>query len=281
MFKQLLLLGTLAFTLNAYRLLQSQELDTQAFANNFGDQRLTQVEANVRSNREESHAAGFNQSTISSNSDTLLHGQLLNQDALAGTETVSKGTGEGLSQTQNETFSREVEVRGDSVDELRAFLDKFAVGKNADKYIRGINGVATDGFRTSAGSIQKIRNEGSSTKRAAGANGTARYGTGVAGQISGIKNGEDELTVRDDAATSGENIRVAVRENNMLDEGETNVAGAAFADAEGPNPASASSGSVAIEGDGVISGRSRSEAKEDIAKARTYTTVNEPEDWVN
>lgn len=279
MFKQLLLLGTLAFTLTGYRLLQSQELDTQAFANNFGDQRLTQVEANVRSNREESHAAGFNQSTISSNSDTLLHGQMLNQDALAGTETVSKGTGEGLSQTQNETFSREVEVRGDSVDELRAFLDKFAAGK--DRYIRGINGVATDGFRTSAGSIQKIRNEGSSTKRAAGAQGTARYGTGVAGQISGIKNGEDELTVRDDAATSGENIRVAVRENNLLDEGETNVAGAAFADSEGPNPASASSGSVAIEGDGVISGRSRSEARDDIAKARTYTTVNEPEDWVN
>lgn len=281
MFRQLLLIGTLALSLSSLRLLQSQELSTQAFANNFGDERLTQVEGNVRSDREESHVAGFNQSQISSNSDTLLHGQLLNGDALAGSETVSRGTGKGLSQTQNESFSREVEVRGDSNNELKAFLDKFAVEKDEERYIRSIEGVATDGFKTDAGSYQKIRNEGESTKRAAGAQGTAKYGTGVAGQLSAIRNGDDDNSIRNDTATSGEDIRVAVRENNQLDDENTSSAGAAFADSNGPNPASASSGSVALEGDGVINAKSSSEAKEDIAKARTYVTSNEPKDWVN
>ncbi|MEL6750444.1 MAG: hypothetical protein AAFO09_09215, partial [Pseudomonadota bacterium] len=85
---------------------QSQELDTQGFANNLGHQRLTQVEANVRSDTEESHSAGFNQSDISSNSNTLLHGQIdCCGDALAGTETTTGGRGQGLSQTQNETLT--------------------------------------------------------------------------------------------------------------------------------------------------------------------------------
>ena len=47
----------------------------------------------------------------------------------------------GLSQTQNETFSREQPDPSEVMDELKNFLDSFG----EDKYIRSINGVATDG----------------------------------------------------------------------------------------------------------------------------------------
>ena len=273
MIKTLILCSTLALSLTCGRLLQSQELTTQAFANNFGDQKLTQVEGNIRSFREESHSAGFNQSTDSSNADTLIHGQIDNGDALAGTETIARGTGEGLSQTQNESFSREDELVGDAKKELNAFLDKFSNGE--DKYYRGINGSATDGYKTDAGAIRKIFNEApDSTRMSAGAQGTAEYGAGVAGQLSATRYAGKDNTIRDDASATGQNLRVAVRENLQLEDQKIKNAGASFSDAEGPNPASAASGSGALDGDGVLSGRSRAEAAEDRAKARAYVTSN-------
>lgn len=273
MFKTLILCSTLALSLTCGRLLQSQEATTQAFANNFGDQKLTQVEGNIRSFREESHSAGFNQSTDSSNSDTLIHGQIDNGDALAGTETISKGTGEGLSQTQNETFSREVEPASAALDEATAFLDKFSDGE--DKYHRGINGVATDGYKTDSGVIRKIFNEAPDTTRmSAGAQGTAEYGAGVAGQLSATRYAGKDNTLRNDASTTGQNLRVAVRENLLLEDQKIKNADAAFSNSEGPNSAAAASGSGVLNGDGVLSGRSRSEAVDDKAKARSYITSN-------
>lgn len=280
MLKRLLLLSTLSLSMSAWAIgrgsRQSQELSTQGFANNLGDQRLTQVEANVRSDTEESHSAGFNQSTIESNSNTLLHGQIQSGDALAGTETVAGGLGKGLSQTQNETFSRENAKVGSSIDELTAFLDKFG----SEKYIRSINGSASDGFQTKSGSFQKIRNEGDSSKKASGTDATAKYGSAVAGQLSAVRYAGNDNSVRNDAAATGENVRAAVRENLWLENGQIKNGGAAFSDSEGEQPASASSGSVALGGDGVISGNTRSVSKDDIAKARTYVATNRAdENW--
>jgi len=274
MIRSLVLICLCALSLSAGRLLQSQELTSQAFANNFGDKFVTQVEGNVRADTEESHAAGYNMSNLTSNSDSLLHGQLNRGDALAGSETISRGTGLGLTQTQNETFSRENAQVSGVLDELNSFLDSFAGDK--DKYIRSINGVATDGANTTAGAIQKIFNEQGSTRRSGRTNGTAQYGAGVAGQLTAIKYGDKKYTNRNDVSATGENLRVATVENNWLEAGEIQGAGAGFSDSAGPNPASASSGSAALEGDGVISGRSRSEARPDVAKARTYTTSNPP-----
>lgn len=270
MFKNLVLLSTLALSLTCYRLLQSQELTTQGFANNLGLQKLTQVEANIRSDTEESHSAGFNQSTDSSNSDTVIHGQLLNGDALAGTETISRGSGMGLSQTQNETFSREQALVGNAKDELSAFLDKFG----DDKYHRSINGTAADGYQTTSGAIQKIFNEEDSTRKSSGAESTARYGAGVAGQLSATRYAGDDATLRNDTSATGENVRVAVRENLWLEDGKIKNAGAAFADSEGPNPTSASSGAGVLDGDGTLNGNTRAEAVEDRAKSRSYVTAN-------
>jgi hypothetical protein len=270
MFKHLALLFTLTLSLTCYRLLQSQELTTQGFANNLGDQKLTQVEANIRSDTEESHSAGFNQSTDSSNSDTTIHGQLDNGDALAGTETISRGTGLGLSQTQNETFSREQALVGGAKDELTAFLNKFGEAK----YHRSINGTAADGYKTKSGAIQKMFNERGSTRKSSGAESTARYGAGVAGQLSATRYNGKDATTRNDTSATGENMRVAVRENLWLENGEIKNAGAAFADGEGPNPTSAASGSGVLDGDGVLSGNTRAEAVEDRAKARSYVTSN-------
>jgi hypothetical protein len=270
MFKTLCLCFMLTLSLNSFRLLQSQELTTQGFANNLGDQKLTQVEANIRSDTEESHSAGFNQSTDSSNSDTIIHGQLDNGDALAGTETISKGEGQGLSQTQNETFSREEAVVGDAKDELTAFLNEFG----EDKYHRSINGTAADGYKTNSGAIQKMFNEEDSTRKSSGAASDARYGAGVAGQLSATRYAGKDNTVRNDTSATGENMKVAVRENLWLEGGEIKNAGAAFADGEGPNPTSAASGSGVLDGDGVLSGNTRAEAIEDRAKARSYVTSN-------
>ncbi|MEL6702612.1 MAG: hypothetical protein AAFO58_13180, partial [Pseudomonadota bacterium] len=83
-------------------------------------------------------------------------------------------------------------------------------------------------------------------------------------------------TNRNDVSATGENLRVATVENNWLEGNEIKGAGAGFSDSAGPNPASASSGSAALEGDGVINARSRSESRPDVAKARTYTTSNPP-----
>lgn len=274
MFKTLFVLSCLSVCLPAYRLLQTQELSTQAFANNLGDQKLTQVEANVRSDTEESHSAGYTQGSVSSNSDTLMHGQIDQGDALAGSETTTAGRGIGLSQTQNETFSREVPKASDAVDELKAFLDSFG----DDKYIRSINGVATDGATTKAGTIQKMFNEKDSTRKASGAEGTAEYGAGVAGQLSATRYNGKDATVRDDVSATGEKLRVAVRENLWLEDGDIKNAGAGFADSGGPNNAAASSASTVLDGDGVISGVSNAESTEDKAKARSYAVTNPPRD---
>lgn len=272
MINNLVLICLCALSLSAGRLLQSQELTSQAFANNFGDNFVTQVEGNVRADTEESHAAGYNMSNLTSNSESLLHGQLNDGDALAGSETVSRGTGLGLTQSQNETFSRENAQVSGVLDELNSFLDSFAGDK--EKYVRSFNGVATDGANTTAGAIQKIYNEPNSTRRSGRTNGTAQYGAGVAGQMTAIKNGEKQYTNRNDVSATGENLRVATVENNWIEGNEIKGSGAGFSDSGGVNPASASSGSAALEGDGVISGRSSSEAKPDVAKARTYTTSN-------
>jgi len=272
MIRNLVLLCLCSLSLSAGRLLQSQELTSQAFANNFGDKFITQVEGNVRADTEESHAAGYNMSGGSSNSDSLLHGQLRYGDALAGSETISRGTGIGLSQTQNETFSREQAQVSGVLDELNSFLDSFG----DDKYIRSINGVATDGANTTAGAIQKIFNEPGSTRRSGRTNGTAEWGAGVAGQLTAGQNGDKRYTNRNDVSATGQNIRVATVDNNWVEAGDFRGAGAGFSDAGGPNPASASSGSAALEGDGVINARSRSESKPGVTKARTYTTNNPP-----
>lgn len=272
MIRHLVLLCALSLSLSAGRLLQSQELTSQAFANNFGDKFITQVEGNVRADTEESHAAGYNMSSLTSNSDSLLHGQLKQGDALAGSETISRGTGMGLTQTQNETFSREKAQVSGVLDELNSFLDSFG----EEKYIRSINGVATDGANTTAGAVQKIFNEPGSTRRSGRTNGTADWGAGVAGQLTAIQYGGKRYTNRNDVSATGQNLRVATVENNWLEAGEIKGAGAGFSDSAGPNPASASSGSAALEGDGVINARSRSESKPDVAKARTYTTSNPP-----
>lgn len=274
MIKSLVLICLCALSLSAGRLLQSQELTSQAFANNFGDKFVTQVEGNVRADTEESHAAGYNMSSGSSNSDSLLHGQLQRGDALAGSETIARGTGLGLSQTQNETFSRENAQVSGVLDELNSFLDSFA--GNQDKYIRSINGVATDGANTTAGAIQKIFNEPNSTRRSGRTNGTAEYGAGVAGQLTAAKNGEKRYTNRNDVSATGENLRVATVDNLWIEGSDLRGAGAGFSDSAGLTPASASSGSAALEGDGVISGRSRSESSPGVTKARTYTTSNPP-----
>jgi len=273
MIRHLVLICLCALSLSAGRLLQSQELTSQAFANNFGDKFITQVEGNVRADTEESHAAGYNMSSLTSNSDSLLHGQLDRGDALAGSETISRGTGLGLTQTQNETFSREQAQVSGVLDELNSFLDSFA---DHPKYIRSINGVATDGANTTAGAVQKIFNERGSTRRSGRTNGTAQWGAGVAGQLTAIQYGDKRYTNRNDVSATGENLRVATVENNWLEAGDIKGAGAGFSDSAGPNPASASSGSAALEGDGVINARSRSESRPDVAKARTYTTSNPP-----
>jgi hypothetical protein len=274
MLRTLLVLSTLTISLNCFRLLQTQELTTQAFANNFENEKLTQVEANIRSDTEESHAAGYTMGSEASNSKTLIHGQLKDGDALAGTETTTSGKGTGLSQTQNETFSREVPNASGVMDELKNFLDSFG----EDKYIRSINGVATDGANTKAGAIQKMFNEEDSTRKASGADGTADYGAGVAGQLSATRYNGKDATVRDDVSATGENLRVAVRENLWLEDGDIKNAGAGFADSGGPNNAAASSGSGALDGDGVLSGVSTADAEGDKAKARSYVVANPPRD---
>ena len=274
MIKSLVLICLCALSLSAGRLLQSQELTSQAFANNFGDKFVTQVEGNVRADTEESHAAGYNMSSRTSNSDSLLHGQLERGDALAGSETIARGTGLGLSQTQNETFSRENAQVSGVLDELNSFLDSFA--GDQEKYVRAINGVATDGANTTAGAIQKIFNEPNSTRRSGRTNGTAQYGAGVAGQLTAAKNGDKKYTNRNDVSATGENLRVATVDNLWIEGSDLRGAGAGFSDSAGANPASASSGSAALEGDGVISARSRSESRPDVAKARTYATSNPP-----
>lgn len=274
MFKTLFAFSLLALSLRGFRLLQTQELTTQAFANNFEDQKVTQVEANVRSDTEESHSAGYTMGSLGSKSDTVMHGQIDQGDALAGSETTTAGLGEGLSQTQNETFSREEPLAGGAVTELKDFLDSFG----EEKYIRSINGVATDGANTKAGAVQKMFNEPGSTRKASGADGTADYGAGVAGQLSATRYNGKDATVRDDVSATGENLRVAVRENLWLEDGDIKNAGAGFADSQGPNNAVASSASSVLEGDGVISGVSRSEALDDRAKARSYATANPPRD---
>lgn len=275
MIRHLVLFCLCALSLSAGRLLQSQELTSQAFANNFGDKFVTQVEGNVRADTEESHAAGYNMSSGSSNSDSLTHGQLNQGDALAGSETISHGTGLGLTQTQNETFSREKAQVTGVLDELNTFLDSFA---DHQKYIRSINGVATDGANTTAGAVQKIFNERGSTRRSGRTDGTADYGAGVAGQLTAIQYAGKRYTNRNDVSATGEKLRVATVENNWLEGGDIKGTGAGFSDSGGSSPASASSGSAALEGNGVISGRSRSESKPDVAKARTYTTSNPPRD---
>ena len=274
MFKTLFLLSTLSLALNCGRLLQSQEITTQAFANNLGDKKLTQVEANVRADTEESHAAGYTQGSDASRSDTVIHGQLSDGDALAGTETTTSAKGLGLSQTQNETFSREEAQPSEMLGELNEFLDSFA--GDQDKYIRSINGVATDGANTDAGAIQKIFNEEDSTRKSSMADGTAQYGAGVAGQLSATRYNGKESTVRDDVSATGEDLRVAVKENLWLEDGDIKNAGAGFANSGGVNPAAASSGSGALDGDGVISGVSNALAEENLAKARSYVVSNPP-----
>lgn len=270
MIKQLILFTTLYLSLSCGRLLQSAELTTQAFANNLGNQHLTQVEANIRADTEESHSAGFNQSTQSSNSDTVIHGQLFRGDALAGTETISRGSGMGLSQTQNETFSRERAVVGNAKNELTNFLNRFG----DDKYHRSVNGTAADGYQTTSGAIQKIFNEADSTRKSSGAESTARYGAGVAGQLSATRYAGKDNTVRNDTSATGENLRVAVRENLWLEGGELKNAGAGFSDSFGPNPTSAASGAGVLDGDGTLNGNSRAESVADRAKARSYVTSN-------
>lgn len=271
--RHLLLLSLMAFSLSCGRLLQSQELSGQAFANNLGNKTfVTQVEANLRSDTEHSNAAGYNSSTGSSNSDSLAHGQIAGENALAGTETVAKGTGKGLSQTQNETYSREKALLGKSKDELTAFLAKF----NHKKVIRSYNGVATDGYDTTAGAYQKIRNEGDSTKKVSGADGTARYGSGVAGQQSANRYAGQEQSARNDASITGENLNVNVKENLHMENGDLKIAAAAFADAEGENAAAASSSAGALDGNGVISGVNTAEAHENVANAKSYVTSNPP-----
>jgi len=274
MHKTLLILSTLALSLSCGRLLQSQEVTTQAFANNLGDQKLTQVEANVRSDTEESHAAGYSSGTVASRSDSLMHGQLSDGDALAGTETTTGGLGESLSQTQNETFSREEAVASDALGELKDFLDNFG----EDKYHRSINGVATDGATTNAGTIQKMFNEPGSTRKASRAEGTAKWGAGVAGQLSATRYNGKDATIRDDVSATGQDLRVAVGENLWLEDGEIRNAGAAFSDAGGPDPAAAASGSGVLDGDGVINGVSNALAEEDKAKARAYVVANPDRD---
>ena len=274
MYRTLLIFSTLYLSLSCGRLLQSQEVTTQAFANNLGDQKLTQVEANVRSDTEESHAAGFTQGTVASKSKTLMHGQLSDGDALAGSETVTEGKGTGLSQTQNETFSREKAVASGALGELNDFLDKFG----EDKYHRSINGVATDGATTNAGAIQKMFNEPGSTRKASRAQGTAKWGAGVAGQLSATRYNGKDATIRDDVSATGQDLRVAVAENLWLEDGEIKNAGAGFSDAGGPNPASAASGAGVLDGDGVISGVSNALAEENKAKARAYVTTNPDRD---
>jgi hypothetical protein len=272
MHKIILTLSLMVASLSCARLLQSQEVSTQAFANNLGDNKLTQVEANVRSDTEESHAAGYTQGTDSSRSKTIMHGQISGGDALAGTETVTRGKGIGLSQTQNETFSREKAVASGAMDELKNFLDKFG----DDKYHRSINGVATDGANTDSGAIQKIFNEPGSTRKASRAIGTAKWGAGVAGQLSATRYNGKDATVRDDVSATGQDLRVAVAENLWLENGEIKNAGAGFSDAGGPNPASAASGAGVLDGEGVINGVSTAEAEEDKAKARAYVVANPP-----
>ena len=274
MIRHLVLFCLYTLSLSAGRLLQSQELTSQAFANNFGDKFITQVEGNVRADTEESHAAGYNMSSLTSNSDSLLHGQLQRGDALAGSETTSRGTGYGLTQTQNETFSREKAQVSGVLDELNSFLDSFG----EDKYIRSINGVATDGANTTAGAVQKIFKEPGSTRRSGRTNGTAKWGAGVAGQLTAIEYAGKRYTNRNDVSATGQDLRVATVENNWLEGNEIKGAGAGFSDSAGPQPASASSGSAALEGDGVINARSRSESKPNLAKARTYTTSNPDRD---
>lgn len=275
MIRNLVLICIYTLSLSAGRLLQSQELTSQAFANNFGDQFVTQVEGNVRADTEESHAAGYNMANLNSYSDSVLHGQLNSGDALAGSETVSRGDGIGLSQTQNETFSREnAQVTG-VLDELNDFLDSFADGE--DKYVRSINGVATDGANTTAGAIQKIYNEPGSTRRSGRTNGTADYGAAVAGQLTAAQNGGKDgnrYTNRNDVSATGEDLNVSTVENNWLEGDDIKAAGAGFSDSGGYSPASASSGSGALEGDGVISARSKSESSPGVTKARTFTTSN-------
>ena len=274
MLRTLLMLSTLSIALNGFRLLQTQELTTQAFANNFENEKLSQVEANIRSDTEESHSAGYTQGSEASNSKTVIHGQLNDGDALAGSETTTSGKGTGISQTQNETFSREKPNPSEVMDELKDFLDSFG----EDKYIRSINGVATDGANTSAGAIQKMFNEEDSTRKASGADGKAEYGAGVAGQLSATRYNGKDATVRDDVSATGENLRVAVRENLWLEDGDIKNAGAGFSDSEGPNNAAASSGSGALDGDGVLSGVSTADAEGEKAKARSYVVANPPRD---
>ena len=275
MLKTLCLLSTLSLALNCGRLLQTQDLTTQAFANNLGDKKLTQVEANIRADTEESHAAGYTQGSDASQSDTVIHGQLSNGDALAGTETTTGARGIGLSQTQNETFSREVAATSEANDELDDFLDSFA--GDQDKYIRSINGVATDGANTDAGAIQKIFNEEDSTRKSSMADGNAQYGAGVAGQLSATKYNGKKGTVRDDVSATGEDLRVAVKENLWLEDGDLKNAGLGVSKAGGPNPAAASSGSGALDGNGVLSGVSNALAEEDLAKARSFVVANPEE----
>ena len=270
MIRHLVLICFLSLSLSCGRLLQSQELTTQSFANNLGDVHLTQVEGNIRSDTEESHSAGFSQGCCGANSDTLIHGQLDNGDALAGTETITRASGQGLSQTQNETFSREHALVGDSTKELTAFLDKFG----SAKYYRSIDGVATDGYKTTAGAIQKVFNDRSSTRKSSGANGTAKYGAGVAGQLAAVRYAGKDNTIRNDVSATGEDLRVAVRDNMLLENNQIKHAGAGFSDAHGDHPASAASGSGALDGDGVLSGRSRSVSNAQQTKARSYVTSN-------
>ena len=274
MLRTLFVLSSLTLCLSGYRLLRSQEITTQAFANNLGDQKLTQVEANVRADTEESHSAGYTQGSDASESNTVIHGQLDKGDALAGTETTTEGKGNATSQTQNETFSREDPDPSEALEELNNFLDSFG----DEKYIRSINGVATDGATTNAGAIQKIFNEEDSTRKASGADGNAKFGAGVAGQISATRYNGKDATIRDDVSATGQDLRVAVRENLWLEDGDIKNAGAGFSDSAGPNNAAASSGSGVLDADGVISGVSDAKAEEDKAKARTYVVMNPTND---
>lgn len=272
--RHLLLLSLMAFSLSCGRLLQSQELTGQAFANNLGNKTyVTQVETNLRSDTEHSNAAGYNSSDGSSNSDSLAHGQISQGNAMAGTETIARGSGKGLSQTQNETFSREKALLGKSKDELTGFLANFADGP---KFIRSYNGVATDGYETKAGVYQKIRNEGESTKKVSGADGSATWGSGVGGQQSANRYAGKEQSVRNDVSVTGENLNVNVKENLQMEDGEIKQAGAGFAKAQGENSAAASSSDGALDGEGVINGVNTAEAKENTATARSYVTSNPP-----
>ena len=270
MIKTIFLCFNLFLSLSSYRLLQSQELSTQGFANNLGENKLTQVEANIRSDTEESHSAGFNQASDSSNSDTVIHGQVNDGDVLAGTETISRGAGNGLSQTQNETFSREKALVGNAANEMAAFLEKFG----SEAYHRAINGTAADGFLTNSDAIHKMFNEENSTRKSSGAESNAKYGAGVAGQLSATRYNGKDASLRNDTSATGEDVNVAVRENLWLEDGELTNAGAAFGDSLGSNPTSASSSAAVLDGDGILSGNTRAEASDDRAKSRSYATSN-------